>query len=281
MAAVESQVNNMGGQNKNLPTEEDVVQEVIENPDKNEDISDSSLKVMSKAMELPLMSCLTNTVSATSQYIYGTRPMTMMAEKIKDVGERDDIKSVISSMNTIYTQNLEKRVSDLKVTLNPTVQKMDDYACGGIDKVNEKISETNESYMAPMLNKMSESKEAYVDPIITKAVDIKAKTTQIVTTAGEKYATAKTTYIDPALKTAEGLKEAYVEPAVKVTKDYIAPVIVQAYKDPATAYGDIVNLGKEVATIAKDKTIEHAENAREYLKTKQENMTEQVPEDST
>ena len=36
-----------------------------------------------------------------------------------------------------------------------------------------------------------------------------------------------------------------------MTQDYIAPVMVQAYNDPATAYGDMVKLGKEVATITK------------------------------
>ena len=92
---------------------------------------------------------------------------------------------------------------------------------------------------------------------------------------------AKTVYIDPALKTAEDIKvsfflfvfksicyicmyisiysthlpisvkESYVEPAVKMTQEYIAPVMIQAYNDPATAYGDMVQLGKEVATITK------------------------------
>jgi len=256
------------------------VEQVAVDPQQNEDIPDSRLKLISKAMELPLMYGFTSTVAATSGYLYGTRPMTMVAEKIKDVGERDDVKSVITSMNTIYTQNLEKRVSDLKVSLNPTVKKIDDYACNGIDKFNGKISETNEAYVAPVLNKIGESKEAYVDPIITKAADIKDKTTQIVATASEKVAEAKTNYVDPAYKTAEDLKETYVEPAVKVTQDVIAPVVIQAYKDPTQAYGDMVNLSKEMATIAKDKTIEHAENAREYLKTTRESMSEQVQQES-
>ena len=38
---------------------------------------------------------------------------------------------------------------------------------------------------------------------------------------------------------------------MKVTQDVIAPVVIQAYKDPTQAYGDMVNLSKEMATIAK------------------------------
>lgn len=248
------------------------------------DGQETRMKIMSKAMELPLMSGLTSTVAATSEYIYSSRPMSMvtgmMNETIKQAGEREDVKSVISTMNVIYAQNLEKRVEDLKVTLNPHVEKIDNLACGGIDKINEKLAETKDVYVAPVVDKINDTKEVYVDPVINKAMDIKEKTTQVVASASESIAGAKTDYIDPALKTAEDIKESYVEPAVKMTQEYITPVMIQAYNDPATAYGDMVQLGKEVAIITKDKTVEearrHAENARDYLNSTRETMANKV-----
>ena len=39
----------------------------------------------------------------------------------------------------IYNLLSNYRVEDLKVTLNPHVEKMDTLACGGIDKINEKV----------------------------------------------------------------------------------------------------------------------------------------------
>merc|ERR1712209_184929 len=97
------------------------------------DQNENSIKCVNKAMELPLVSGLTDTLAATTNYIATTKSVTMVTEKIKNVGEREDVKNILSSVNNLYQDNLSQSVEGLKESLNPTLRTLDNMACSGID----------------------------------------------------------------------------------------------------------------------------------------------------
>merc|ERR1711962_1906150 len=126
---------------KDLTQELDQLKEQIQEIKKDQN-KEEGFQCINKAMELPLVSGLTRSVYATTEYISATRPVSLVSEKIKNVGEREDVKNVLTSVTTLYENNLSPRVDELKTTLTPTLKNLDEYACTGIDKVNEKVTET-------------------------------------------------------------------------------------------------------------------------------------------
>jgi len=232
----------------------------------------TSLRCLSKAMELPLVSGISVSVVATTDYIASTRPVSTVTEKILNVGEREDVKSVISSMQTVYDNNLASRVEDLKTSINPTLKTMDDYACSGLDKVSGKVSETREAYVDPVVDKMTSTKETYVDPAVEKVVDIKDKTTQIVSDCMETATNVRTNYISPAIDVATNVKDNYVMPAI--TKAYTAT------EDPSKAYSEAIVYGKEVLISTKDVAINKAlctvDSAKQYFASTKHSTVDNV-----
>jgi len=239
--------------------------------------SEDSFKCFSKAMELPLVSGLTVSVAATTEYITSTRPVSKVTETIQTVSERNDVKSVINSVQTIYDNNLASRVEDLKTTINPTLKNLDDYACSGLDKVNGKVAETKEAYVDPVVDKVNMTKETYVDPAIEKVTDIKDKTTQIVAGCMDTASNVRTNYINPAMDVATTVKDNYVVPAL--CKAYTAS------EDPSKAYSEAVVYGKELIILAKDgainKTINTVDSAKQYLISTKDSTVDKVVGDQS
>jgi len=218
-------------------------------------------RIIGKALELPLVAGISGSVVATTEYITSTRPVVKVAEKIVTVGERNDVKYVLNSMQSMYDNNLASRVEDLKTSINPTLKNLDDYACTGLDKVNDKVAETKEAYVDPMVEKVTSTKEAYVDPAVEKVTDLKDKTSQIVTGCMETAASVGTNYISPAIGAAAGVKNDYVVPAL--SKAYAAT------EDPGKAYSEVVVYGKQVLITTKDdafsKAMSTVDSAKQYF----------------
>merc|ERR1719244_1264257 len=268
---------------KDLAKELDQLKEQIQEIKKDQN-KEEGFQCINKAMELPLVSGLTSSVYATTEYISTTRPVSIVPEKMKDVGEREEVKSILTSVTTLYENNMSPRVDELRTVLTPTLKNLDGYACAGIDKVNEKVTETKEGYVDPMVNKISTTKEAYVDTVVEKVADIKEKTSKVVQDCTESGMSMKNSYVDPAIETATNVKDNYVYPAmetVNLVKDnYVAPAISKAYQDPRQAYDDAVVYGKEVINATKDAAMQRASNtidsAKEYLQNAKDTSVEQV-----
>merc|ERR1719244_386397 len=230
---------------------------------------EEGFQCINKAMELPLVSGLTSSVYATTEYISTTRPVSIVSEKMKDVGEREEVKSILTSVTTLYENNMSPRVDELRTVLTPTLKNLDGYACAGIDKVNEKVTETKEGYVDPMVNKISTTKEAYVDTVVEKVSDIKEKTSKVVQDCTESGMSMKNSYVDPAMERVNNVKD-----------NYVAPAISKAYQDPRQAYDDAVVYGKEVINATKDAAMQRASNtidsAKEYLQNAKDTSVEQV-----
>merc|ERR1711962_593874 len=268
---------------KDLAEELDQLKEQIQEIKKDQ-TKEEGFQCINKAMELPLVSGLTSSVYATTEYISTTRPVSIVSEKMKDVGEREEVKSILTSVTTLYENNMSPRVDELRTVLTPTLKNLDGYACAGIDKVNEKVTETKEGYVDPMVNKISTTKEAYVETVAEKVADIKEKTSKVVQDCTESGMSMKNSYVDPAIERVNNVKDNYVYPAmetVNLVKDnYVAPAISKAYQDPRQAYGDAVVYGKEVINATKDAAMQKASNtidsAKEYLQNAKDTSVEQV-----
>merc|ERR1719244_1938028 len=283
---------------KDLAEELDQLKEQIQEIKKDQ-TKEEGFQCINKAMELPLVSGLTSSVYATTEYISTTRPVSIVSEKMKDVGEREEVKSILTSVTTLYENNMSPRVDELRTVLTPTLKNLDGYACAGIDKVNEKVTETKEGYVDPMVNKISTTKEAYVDTVVEKVADIKEKTSKVVQDCTESGMSMKNSYVDPAIERVNNVKDSYVNPiieqvtsikdtyvdpafvtATNVKDNYVAPAISKAYQDPRQAYDDAVVYGKEVINATKDAAMERAANtidsAKEYLQNAKDTSVEQV-----
>jgi len=274
-----------------------------EKQEEQEGAEEEGFKCINRAMEIPLVSGLTNSVYATTEYISGTSAANLVSEKIKNVGEREDVKNVLTSVTTLYENNMSDRVQDLRVSLNPTLKNLDEYACTGIDMVNEKvtgtkeayvdpvvekinetketyvdpmvekINETKETYVDPMVEKINETKETYVDPMVEKVINMKEQTTKVVSEYTESAVNAKSTYVDPAIEKVSTVKSTYVDPAIErvstVKSTYVDPAVTKAYaaiEDPKKVYGEAVNYGKDVIVTTKDVTINKAINTVDTAK---------------
>merc|ERR1719495_940866 len=239
---------------KDLAEELDQLKEQIQEIKKDQN-KEEGFQCINKAMELPLVSGLTSSVYATTEYISTTRPVSIVSEKMKDVGEREEVKSILTSVTTLYENNMSPRVDELRTVLTPTLKNLDGYACAGIDKVNEKVTETKEGYVDPMVNKISTTKEAYVDTVVEKVADIKEKTSKVVQDCTESGMSMKNSYVDPAIERVNNVKD-----------NYVAPAISKAYQDPRQAYDDAVVYGKEVINATKDAAMERAANTIDSAK---------------
>merc|ERR1719244_675948 len=261
---------------KDLAEELDQLKEQIQEIKKDQ-TKEEGFQCINKAMELPLVSGLTSSVYATTEYISTTRPVSIVSEKMKDVGEREEVKSILTSVTTLYENNMSPRVDELRTVLTPTLKNLDGYACAGIDKVNEKVTETKEGYVDPMVNKISTTKEAYVDTVVEKVADIKEKTSKVVQDCTESGMSMKNSYVDPAIERVNNVKDSYVNPIIEqvnnvkdsyvdpametvnlVKDNYVAPAISKAYQDPRQAYDDAVVYGKEVINATKDAAMQRA-----------------------
>jgi len=220
------------GHNKDLSELKEQIQEIKKEMEEDQE----GFKCLNKAMEIPLVSGLTSSVYATTEYISSTRPVSLVSEQIKTVGEREDVKNVLTSVTTLYENNMSQRVQDLRESLNPTLKNLDGYACTGIDMVNEKVSETKETYVDPMVNKINETRESYVKPVVDKVANMKEQTTKVVNDYTESAVNVKNTYVDPAIERATNattnVKNAYVDPAIQKATDATANV-KNTYVDPA------------------------------------------------
>jgi len=298
---------------KDLAEELDQLKEQIQEIKKDQ-TKEEGFQCINKAMELPLVSGLTSSVYATTEYISTTRPVSIVSEKMKDVGEREEVKSILTSVTTLYENNMSPRVDELRTVLTPTLKNLDGYACAGIDKVNEKVTETKEGYVDPMVNKISTTKEAYVDTVVEKVADIKEKTSKVVQDCTESGMSMKNSYVDPAIERVNNVKDSYVNPIIEhvtsikdsyvdpaivtatnvkdnyvypametvnlVKDNYVAPAISKAYQDPRQAYDEAVVYGKEVISATKDAAMQRASNtidsAKEYLQNAKDTSVEQV-----
>merc|ERR1711962_421514 len=283
---------------KDIAQELDQLKEQIQEMKKDQ-TKEEGFQCINKAMELPLVSGLTSSVYATTEYISTTRPVSIVSEKMKDVGEREEVKSILTSVTTLYENNMSPRVDELRTVLTPTLKNLDGYACAGFDKVNEKVTETKEGYVDPMVKKISTTKEAYVETVAEKVADIKEKTSKVVQDCTESGMSMKNSYVDPAIERVNNVKDSYVTPiieqvtsikdsyvdpalvtATNVKDNYVAPAISKAYQDPRQAYDDAVIYGKEVINATKDAAMERAANtidsAKEYLQNAKDTSVEQV-----
>jgi len=246
--------------------------EKVEKMEKEETEEMVGLKCISKAMEIPLVSGITGTITATTNYISTTKHVSMVTEKIKTVGGREDVKNMINSVNTLYQNNLSESVENLKDTLNPTLKNLDNYACSGIDRVNEKVADTKEYYVDPVMSRVTETRELYVDPVVERATNIKENTAKKVSECREQVNSVRTNYVNPAINQAASMKDNYVNPAIDHAK--------QAVEDPTKAYVQAVDYGTQVLLATKEagltKATEVVETARNYLATTRDTAAAQV-----
>jgi len=252
--------------------------------------SENNLRFVNMAKENILLAGISSTVAATSSIIAGSSAAGKVTESVKSVGNNKGVKKVLSSVASVYQNQLGPRLESVKVALNPTIKNMDDLACNGLQSVNNKVTEAKEAYVDPAMNKIgavgegtkkmydttktsvSNTKENYVDPVVKKVNDIKLVTIKVYGDCAGIASTAQENYITPTIEKAQNVQQQYINPTVnkaqEIQKAYVDPTMAKVYsvvEDPAKVYGSALNYGMEVKEATVSKALETMDAARSLI----------------
>jgi len=130
-----------------------------------------SLKVVDKAMELPFVNSAYNEVSRiASPYVESTlNKVTPMVEAGYQTIKNQVEEKVVPHIPDNISESVSTHVSATLETVNAAVEKVDNYACSGIDQLTEKVPQLKDS-----TPKLIEETKGTVSSYITTATDYTA-----------------------------------------------------------------------------------------------------------